>query len=91
MADQIDQLRKEDIRKAVRAHLNDRIGTALSEASIQRGVRSEWNTDEREVKAALSYLTSTEPQQVNALPDGDGATLYYRITASGVKAHERSC
>lgn len=85
-----NQLRKEDLRKAVRAYLADRIGTALSTSSIQRGLVKEWKCSEEDISAALYYLISTQPNQVDEQPDTDGATLYYRINAAGVKAHERS-
>ncbi len=85
-----EQIRKEDIRRAVRSHLNDRIGTALKATSIHQGVTREWDTSQQEINAALHYLVTTEPKQVDALPDSDGSTLHYRITAAGVRTHERS-
>jgi hypothetical protein len=85
-----EQIRREDLRKAVRAYLCDRIGTALRCSSIHHGLSKEWEATETEVREALHFLISTQPRQVEALPDSDGATIYYRITADGMLVHERS-
>lgn len=85
----MSQIRREDLRRAIRAYLYDRIGTALSTASITRGLKREWNATEDEVRGTLVYLNTTDPKQVDATHDDDGATKYYSINAAGVKAHER--
>ena len=84
-----NQIRKEDIRRAVRAYLYDRIGTALSTASIARGLKREWDLSEVEVRHALHFFKDSSNPQIDASEDACGATLYYRITSEGVKAHER--
>lgn len=78
------------MRKAVRCYLVERIGTALSAASILRGINREWDSDAKEVKDALHFLVNTDPKQVSSSVDNDGSTIYYSISAAGVLAHERS-
>jgi hypothetical protein len=83
------QIRKEDLRRAVRAYLYDRIGTALSTESICRGLKREWDATENEIRQALHFFKDSASPQIDANEDGCGATLYYRITSEGVLAHER--
>lgn len=83
------QIRREDLRRAVRAYLYDRIGTALSTASITRGLQQEWRASEDEIRAVLHFFKDAASPQIDATEDACGATLYYRITSEGVKSHER--
>ena len=84
-----NQLRIEDIRHAVRAHLAARPGLAQLPATIRRGINREiTEPTEREVKDALIFLTGLK--QVEPVTDSLGATQYYQITATGTLAHERS-
>lgn len=84
-----DQLRREDIRRAVRSYLADRPAVALSPTTIARGLRAEWpDITLTEVSAALQFFVSAK--QIEELTESIGSSKYYKITAEGTLAHERS-
>lgn len=83
-----DQLRKEDCRHAVLAHLYDRSSVAQSAATVHRHLRREYDFDIQEVEAACNFVAGDG--YLDALPDGMGATPHYRITTKGIRHYEQS-
>jgi hypothetical protein len=81
--------KKEEIRHGVRKSLYDRQRTAHLATTVLRDLRADqYDADLEDVEAALSFLEDLE--QV-ASEHGDlGSTKYFRLTASGILAHERS-
>ncbi len=82
-----EQLQREACRKETRAYLAERAGLAFDSSAITRGLRFRGGFQECGVLAALGFLKSRGHVCEDA--DGDGATLYYQITAEGTLAHER--
>jgi Fe2+ or Zn2+ uptake regulation protein len=82
-----EQERREESRKAVRRYLARRPGIALSHESIHRGLKRDGAFTEQQVLDALNHLIGRG--HVESEPDGDGATLYYKITADGELYDER--
>jgi len=87
--DAIAQERREECRRSTLGFLAVRQATAHHPKTIRRALNAghEHDFTDDEVTAALTYLLSAG--FVTAIPDGLGATLYYRATAAGVLAHER--
>lgn len=83
-----DQLRNEDLRRAVRRICAERPGLALTAASIRRSLAHEFETlTDAEVIAALSFMVSL--RHIEQIQNPLGASLHYRITAEGTLGHER--
>lgn len=89
MTDEARQLRLEECRTEVRSYLYKRgMKVAQSAATIQRTLRLQWDFTLEEVEAAcLFWLGMEQFQEVRAEA---GATRHYRITTTGLKAHEAS-
>lgn len=83
-----DQKRKEDCRREVRGWLAERQALAHPAERIARGINREGNDfDLKEINDAVVFLVGRKHVEVE--PDGDGSTLYYKITSEGVLFHER--
>jgi hypothetical protein len=80
---------QEELRHAVREVLAVRHPAALPLRSIRRlaGTALGREVSEAETDSALRFFCDLE--QMVSVPDPLGATTYWRITASGVLAHER--
>ena len=83
-----EQQQREQCRKETRAYLAERAGLAFDSSAITRGLRMRGGFQEADVRDALNFLKGRG--HVLAEPDGDGATLYWQITADGTLAYERS-
>jgi hypothetical protein len=90
MSEQSDQLRREELRHEVRAHLYERgMGIAQNADTINRAMhRRGLRFANNEVGAACLYWTGLK--QVEEVRDEAGATRHYSITAEGIKAYESS-
>ena len=83
-----EQLRREEIRRAVRAHLVERPGLSQGPSTIRLSLRHTiLNVTIDEVNAAITFLVSLRHLEVVKEPLG--ATEYFRATAEGTLAHER--
>jgi hypothetical protein len=78
---------REDLRRAVRAHLAQRPGIAQCAATLQSRVRRECPCNVAQVTAAAKFLVALG--HLAETPDSLGATPYYQATAAGILAHER--
>jgi hypothetical protein len=84
-----DQERLEEIRYAVRAHLYDRQGVSQSAGTIRRNLSREIrDLTDAEIEDACRLLVDLD--QVAIDTSELGSTRYYRITAAGILAHERT-
>lgn len=83
-----EQTRREDCRRAVRAHLYARPAVSQSAATISRVLRLEHDFHEAEVSAAADFLVGLA--HLTASHDPLGATKYYQISAEGILAEERA-
>ena len=79
-----------ELRREVRAYLAERPALAHRPDTIARKLRVETGASLDEIQSALAFLVSLDPPHADAIPDPDGADKYYRITAVGTLAHERS-
>ncbi len=82
------QARREDCRRAVRAHLYARPAISQTASTICRLLRLEHDFDEAEVSAACEFLVGLS--HVSSSKDPLGATVYYKITTEGILAEERA-
>lgn len=81
--------KKEEIRHGVRATLYDRQRTAHPADVILRHLRTDgYDADLEDVEAALSFLEDLG--QVKGDHAELGSTKYFRLTADGILARERS-
>ena len=82
-----EQERREECRREVRRYLWERSAVALRPAAIRRGLDREYGFTEREITDALAFLASDKQAAIE--PDDLGATEYFKITAEGIRRHER--
>ena len=66
----------------------ERAALSFNAGSVHRGVSREISCTEPEVEDALTLLSGMG--QLDATHSSLGATLYYKITASGILAEERN-
>lgn len=82
------QEQREDCRREVRRFLAERSQLAFRDQTIQQKLHMEHSFTIGDVRDALAFLVSDKMVEVE--PESLGATLYYKITATGIRAHERS-
>ena len=82
------QEQREDCRREVRRFLAERSQLAFRDNTIHQKLKIEHGFTLDDVRDALVYLVSDK--QVEPEPSELGATLFYKITSSGTRAHERS-
>lgn len=82
-----DQIRREDIRLAVRDYLVTRPTVAQTVLTITRRIKPEVDAAPGEVEAALEFWAGLD--QVSFEYAAAGSTKYWKITAAGTLAHER--
>jgi len=81
------QEQREDCRREVRRYLAERPQLAFRDQTIQQKLHLENDFTIAQVRDALVFLVSDK--QVEIEPEELGATPYYKITANGMRAHER--
>jgi len=89
MSINLEQIRKEDIRREVLHHLAGRPGTAQDSTAIHRRVsrgQDDWTLSE--VVTALGFLEANELVATEREPLG--ATTYYQATGKGILHNERN-
>jgi len=86
---EIQQERRENARRAVRAYLAERSALAFHPRTILNRVNEGHANDftEEEINAALAFLVGDG--QAEKSHEKLGATLYFKITSKGVIEHER--